>query len=53
MIYCSAYRIYLLIFYVLLQSKEKNVYNHAFQMCIAATDWQLNGLTVTCDYEAG
>jgi hypothetical protein len=51
MIYTPATGMYVPVFYVLLQSKKQNVYYHAIQQCICASDWKMEAITYTADFE--
>jgi len=51
MMYSTAYATYIPIFYVLLESKCETVYYHALEQCIGASDWKMDALTVSCDFE--
>jgi hypothetical protein len=41
------------IFYVLMQSKQERAYKHAFRLCVAATDDNMEVINATCDFEKG
>lgn len=51
MIYHPGTEMYVPIFYVLLQSKKTHAYYHALQQCICASDWKLEAMTYTSDFE--
>ena len=51
MVYCPAHQLFIPVFFVLLQSKDEDVYQHAIMMFIAATGWTADATTVTVDYE--
>jgi hypothetical protein len=53
MIYSPATQMYVPIFWTLLQSKKQAAYYHALQMMICASNWQLEALTYTADFEVG
>jgi DNA-binding transcriptional regulator YdaS (Cro superfamily) len=45
--------LYVPIFYILLQGKHEDIYYHALQNAICASNWELKAATYTCDFEAG
>lgn len=49
----KATSMYVPIFYVLLQSKKERVYMQALQLCMAASDDQMQVISSTCDFEKG
>lgn len=51
MVYLDQYDEYVPVFYILLQSKRENAYVHAIQGVVSATNWELQALTYTCDFE--
>jgi hypothetical protein len=51
MMYYPGTEMYVPVFFVLLQSKKANVYYHALQQCICASDWKLEAMTFTSDFE--
>ena len=53
MVYIPLYDLYVPMFYVLLQSKDYEVYWYAIHSCIVASGWVLRSKTWTCDFEAG
>ena len=51
MVYSASHQMYIPVFFMLLQSKDEDVYQHAIMMFIAATGWTADAKTVTVDYE--
>ena len=51
MVYSASHQMYIPVFFMLLQSKHEDVYQHAIMMFIAATGWTADAKTVTVDYE--
>jgi MULE transposase domain len=53
MVYDHGTNMYVPVMYVLLTSKLENVYFQALHWVIASSDFKLDPLTVTCDFEKG
>jgi hypothetical protein len=53
MAYLPASQLYVPVFWILLQSKKENVYYHALQHAICASEWKMEAKTITCDFEKG
>jgi hypothetical protein len=53
MIYAKAQKIYVPVFYILLQNKLENTYILALQSVIAACNWKIEPHSFTCDFETG
>ena len=51
MVYSASHQMYIPVFFMLLQSKDEGVYQHAIMMFIAATRWTADAKTVAVDYE--
>lgn len=51
MMYHPGSEMYVPVFFVLLQSKKTCAYYHALQQCICASDWKLEAMTFTSDFE--
>jgi len=51
MIHSPTHDMYIPIWYVLLPNKLESTYWHAFNQIIAASNWQLDAATMTCDFE--
>ena len=52
-IFLPKYKLYVPVFFVLLQSKQADFYRLALQSCISAANWRFNALSITCDFEKG
>ena len=53
MVFLMQYMLYVPVFFVLLQSKDEDVYRMAMQSCISAANWQFFANSFTCDFEKG
>jgi hypothetical protein len=51
MVYSDAEKIYVPVFYVLLQNKLQNTYIQALQQIVSACDWHIDATSFTCDFE--
>jgi len=50
-VYLPSYKSYVLIFYVLMQSKKRNAYKYVLSNLVFQTDWKLMPKTITFDFE--
>lgn len=51
MVYSKHHDLYVPVYYILLQSKKEDSYFNAIEQAINASNWKLEALTVTCDFE--
>ena len=53
MVYSCAHNVFVPTWFILLPGKSEDIYHHAFQNAISASNWKLEASTVTCDFELG
>lgn len=51
MAYLPGFDLYVPMFWILLQGKSEIEYNYALQQAISSTDWKLDAISTSCDFE--
>ena len=52
-VYLKGYGMYVPFLYCLMQSKKLNSYKQVISQVVSQSDWRIDPITITCDYEKG